>query len=98
MLTTSEYLIEIDKYDDSVYVLHEKTERRFPAHRHTKGQLTYVEGGIAYIHVKDKTYVIPGRHYVWIPKGVEHFLQVRNTATAVRTLYFFTANDHTNTF
>ncbi|WP_018616768.1 AraC family transcriptional regulator [Segetibacter koreensis] len=98
MLLTREYLDKIDEQPASVFVLHEKTERRFPVHKHKKGQLTYVEGGIAYIHIRDKTYVIPGRHYVWIPKDVEHFLQVRTTATAVRTLYFFTNDDHTNTF
>src|SRR5438309_1876250 len=98
MLTTAEYLNKIDEQERAVFVLHEKSERRFPVHKHAKGQLTYVEGGIAYIHIKNKTYVIPTRHYVWIPKDVEHFLQVRTTATAVRTLYFFTHDDDTNTF
>ena len=98
MLTTAEHLKNIDEQEGSVYVLHEKTERRFPVHKHKKGQLTYVEGGIAFIHIKDKTYVIPGRHYVWVPKGLEHFLQVRSTATAIRTLYFFAHDDHTNVF
>jgi AraC-like DNA-binding protein len=98
MLTTIEYLKEIDMQDDSVFVLHEKSERRFPVHKHTKGQITYVEGGIAYIHTPDKTYVIPGRHYVWVPKGLEHFIKVRTTATAVRSLYFFAGGDEHHPF
>jgi len=98
MLSSFNYLQKIDEYEDSVFVLHEKTERRFPVHKHRKGQLTYVEGGIAYISFKDKTYVIPARHYVWIPKDLEHSLQVRFTATAVRTLYFFSKNDEKSSF
>jgi AraC-like DNA-binding protein len=98
MLITAEYLKDIDEQENSVYVLHQKSERRFPVHKHTKGQLTYVEGGLAYIHIKDKTFVIPGRHFVWVPKDLEHFLQVRNTATAIRTLYFFSNDDDTNAF
>lgn len=98
MSTSFNYLQKIDDYDESVFVLHEKTERRFPVHKHKKGQLTYVEGGIAYVSVKDKTYVIPARHYVWIPKDLEHSLQVRHTATAIRTLYFFSLHNEENSF
>lgn len=87
-LTTQEYLIHIDKHPKSIYVLHEKLERRFPVHQHTKGQLTYVEGGIAFVHLRLASLVIPARHYIWIPQGTEHFLQIGHTATAIRTIYF----------
>lgn len=97
-ILTEEYLREIDKEPRSVYVLHEKSERRFPVHKHAKGQLTYVEGGIAYVHIKDSTSVIPARHYIWIPKDLEHFLQVRYSMTAIRTLYFYTHDDKSNAF
>jgi len=98
LLTTQEYLVDIDKHPKSVYVLHEKSERRFPVHRHIKGQLTYVEGGIAYVHTEAKTFVIPARHYVWIPQGFNHLVQVRHTATAIRSIYFYTHDDSTNAF
>jgi AraC-like DNA-binding protein/quercetin dioxygenase-like cupin family protein len=88
VLTTQERLDDIDNHTNSIFVLHEKTERRFPVHKHTKGQLTYVEGGIAYVHVAGKIYVIPARHYIWVPSGLPHFLQVRHSATAIRNLYF----------
>lgn len=88
LLTTQEYLVHIDKYPRTIYVLHEKSERRFPVHYHTKGQLTYVEGGIAYVHTEGNTYVIPARHYIWIPGQLSHFLQMGNSATAIRTIYF----------
>ncbi|MBE9583760.1 helix-turn-helix domain-containing protein [Mucilaginibacter sp. JRF] len=92
------YLLLIDSEPDSVFVLHEKKERKFAMHRHIKGQLTYVEGGIAYLHINDKTYVIPARHYIWIPQGIEHRLQVRHAATAVRSIYFYSLDDDRDAF
>jgi AraC-like DNA-binding protein len=88
VIDTAEYLQKIDLKPKSVYVVHEKVERLLPLHAHSKHQLTYVEGGVAYIHISNKTYIIPARHYVWIPRGVEHFLKVRNSSTATRNLYF----------
>lgn len=85
---TESYLRYIDDTPDAIFVLHEKLERRFPIHQHTKGQLTYVDGGIAYVHVHAKILVIPARHYIWIPPGLLHFLTVRSSATAIRTVYF----------
>jgi AraC-like DNA-binding protein len=83
-----EYLAYIDETPEAVFVLHERLERRFPVHQHSKGQLTYVDGGIAYVHVQGKILVIPARHYIWIPPGLLHFLTIRSSATAIRTLYF----------
>ena len=97
-LTTKEYLHEIDVKPKSVYVVHEKLERKLPLHNHTKGQLTYVEGGMAYIYTENITYIIPARHYVWVPKGLNHFLTVRNAATLTRNLYFYTEDDSKEPF
>ncbi|WP_158828247.1 helix-turn-helix domain-containing protein [Mucilaginibacter lacusdianchii] len=93
-----ENLILIDKNPDSVYVLHEKVERKFSLHSHKKGQLTYVQGGIAYVQIGDNTYVIPARHFIWIPARLNHVLQVRHTATAIRNLYFYSSDDGRNEF
>jgi AraC-like DNA-binding protein len=93
VVTTQDRFVDIDNHPDSIFVLHERTERRFPVHKHVKGQLTYVEGGIAYVHVEGKTYVIPARHYIWVPGGLPHFLQVRHSATAIRNLYFPVEDD-----
>jgi AraC-like DNA-binding protein len=93
IIETKEYLENIDVKPKSVYVVHEKLERLLPLHAHSKHQFTYVEGGVAYIHVEDKSYIIPARHYVWIPKGVDHFLKVRNAATLTRNLYFSFENE-----
>ncbi|WP_442591571.1 AraC family transcriptional regulator [Pedobacter sp. AW31-3R] len=92
-LDTEEYLRNIDLHPENVFVVHQKLERLLPLHSHTKSQLTYVDGGIAYIHIANKTYIIPARHYVWIPAGLEHFVKVRNSATVTRNLYFYTTDD-----
>jgi len=91
-------LPEIDKRKDTVFCMHEKSEKLIPLHKHTKGQLSYVEGGIAYITINYRTYVVPARHYFWIPKGMPHVLRIGNSATVLRSLYFYAHDDAENEF
>lgn len=86
-------LPDIDRKPQSVFVMHEKSEKLIPLHKHTKGQLSYVEGGIAYITVDNKTYVVPARHYFWIPSKLYHTLRIGQFATVLRSLYFYTHDD-----
>jgi AraC-like DNA-binding protein len=79
-------------------VLHEKLERHIPAHQHSKGQLSYVEGGIAYVHIENKTLVIPARHYFWIPPGLKHVLKVSHSATVLRSIFFYAFDNHQHPF
>lgn len=81
----------------SVYVMHERTEIRFTSHQHEKGQLIYIEGGVAYIHMTDRTLIIPGRHYVWIPKGVLHYVRMHKSVVT-RNLYFYADDDASHPF
>jgi AraC-like DNA-binding protein len=73
--------------------MHEKSEKLIPIHKHSKGQLSYVEGGLAYIHIKNKTFVVPARHYFWIPQGLEHNLKVGHSATVLRSIFFYAYDD-----
>jgi len=91
-------LPEIDKKPDAVFVMHEKSEKHIPLHRHTKGQLSYVEGGVAYVTIDRKTYVVPARHYLWIPRNMPHILRVSHSATVLRSLFFYPAGDLKNDF
>lgn len=91
-------LHEIELYPDSIYVMHEKCEKYSPFHKHSKSQLTYVEGGLGYIRFREKLFVIPARHYFWIPAGVEHTMTVGHSATKCRTLFFHTNGDSQNEF
>ncbi|MET3877896.1 helix-turn-helix domain-containing protein [Chitinophaga sp. OAE865] len=91
-------LPEIEKKRNSVFVMHEKSEKLIPLHRHNKGQLSYVEGGIAYITIENLTYVVPARHYFWIPRGMWHTLRLGHKATVLRSLYFYAHDDATDPF
>lgn len=91
-------LPEIDKFPTSVYVMHERSEKHILTHSHTKGQLSYVEGGIAYVHIRNKTLVIPARHYFWIPQGIEHILKVGHSATVLRSVFFYAFDDDKDPF
>jgi AraC-like DNA-binding protein len=96
-VTAENFFRDIDQYPESVYVINWKTERNFPNHSHKKGQLIYIEGGIAYIHLTDKTLVIPARHYVWIPGGMMHFVEMHKSVVT-RTVYFYWHDDDSNPF
>ena len=81
-------LPEIDRLSDAVFVMHERSEKLIPLHTHRKGQLSYVDGGIAYITRGNKTYVVPARHYFWIPAGMPHVLRIGHSGTVLRSLYY----------
>jgi AraC-like DNA-binding protein len=91
-------LPEIDKQPRSVYVMHEKSEKHIPLHKHKKGQLSYVEGGLAYVHINSKKIVVPARHYFWIPRGLEHALKLGHSATVLRNLFFYSFDDDKDPF
>lgn len=94
----SGYSNAIDRVPEAVYVLHERQEQRFPFHKHRKGQLTYIEGGLAYLNTTDKAYFLPARHYIWIPPQMDHYVQHSNPALIVRNIYFPDEADLTHPF
>lgn len=91
-------LPEIDTLDSSVFVMHERFEKFIPYHSHSKGQLSYVEGGLAYLQVNDKKYVIPAKHYFWVPQGLAHDLKIGQSGTVLRSLFFYTHDDDNHPF
>ena len=91
-------LPDIDKFSNSVFVMHERSEKFIPYHSHEKGQLSYVEGGLAYLQLNDKNYVIPARHYFWVPQGLEHILKIGHSGTILRSIFFYTYDDHISPF
>jgi len=91
-------LPDIDNRPDSVFVMHERSEKLIPLHTHKKGQLSYVEGGLAYITTESKTYVVPARHYFWIPPGIVHELKMGISATVLRSLYYYATDDSKHEF
>lgn len=88
-------LPDIEEVPDGVFVMHEKFERFIDLHKHAKGQLSYIEGGIAYITVNSQTYVVPSHYFFWIPVGIPHVLRVSLRATSICSIYFgLTAQDN----
>ncbi|MCD6064677.1 MAG: AraC family transcriptional regulator [Flavipsychrobacter sp.] len=91
-------LPQIDQHPSSVFVMHEKSEKFIPMHAHKKGQLSYVEGGIAYITVGSQVYVIPARHFFWVPKGLKHTLRIGHSGTILHSLYYYSHDDNKHPF
>lgn len=78
----------VEQEPQAIYVIHEKFERKFEKHQHSKGQLSYVEDGIAYVTIDQKQLVVPAKHFIWIPENVPHQLRVSHSATQLHSLYF----------
>jgi AraC-like DNA-binding protein len=97
MLAAKEFFRAIDRIPGSVYVMYEQNEFRLPPHTHNKGQLIYIEGGVAYIHLVEKTLIIPARHYVWIPKGLKHFVEMHKSVVII-SIYFYADDDDAHPF
>lgn len=79
---------EIDLHKDAIYIMKEQLEHRFPAHKHNKGQLLLVSGGMAYLKTLEKEYYIPSQHYVWIPKGMMHNVKFNTGELTILNIYF----------
>lgn len=80
-------LSEIDQNDAFAYIIHEKFERNFDQHQHQKGQFSFVEDGIAYLTIDNKHYLVPAKHFFWIPANIPHQLRVSHSATQLHSMY-----------
>ena len=95
---TLTFLEKIDQFPRSTYIYHSNMEVRLAMHSHTKHQLTYIEGGVAYLQTKENSYFLPARHFVWIPAGLDHFIELRTSITMMRNIYIPPATLAPNTF
>ncbi|MFI2742067.1 helix-turn-helix domain-containing protein [Zhouia sp. PK063] len=82
------FLNDVDVVPNNIYVHHTKIEERLPIHVHTKHQLSYVEGGVAFLNTPTNSYFLPARHFVWVPAGMQHNVELRSPVVMVRNLYF----------
>ncbi len=78
----------IDQNPDSILVMRQQTEQRFPSHQHDKAQLLLVYGGIAYLQTNEKDFYIPSNHYIWIPKNYSHNLMFNTQDLYIINIYF----------
>lgn len=87
----------VDKHPETIYVSHRDKES-FTPHAHSKGQLTYYEGGAAIVSTSHRAYFIPRRHYIWIPAGTVCNFEHRSQVTKSRTVYMNVEQNITNDF
>ncbi|EIA09814.1 AraC family transcriptional regulator [Flavobacterium frigoris] len=92
------FLEKVNQYPHSTYIYHTKIEEHLLMHRHNKHQLTYIEGGAAYLKTKDNSYFLPARHFVWIPAGMNHFIELKTTVSIIRNIYIPPAILNNNLF
>ena len=82
------FLQALAHYPDSIYVHHSKIEEQLPMHSHKKHQISYVEGGVAFLNTKNNSFFFPARHFIWIPAGLEHNVTSRTSVKMVHNLFF----------
>ncbi|HEU4788973.1 MAG TPA: AraC family transcriptional regulator [Flavobacterium sp.] len=83
------YIKEVDTDGKSIYCYHDLMgELLIPTHKHDKAQMLYSEGGIVYVTTETKTYFLPARHFIWIPRGIAHSINTSSENVMMRNLYF----------
>lgn len=82
------FLEKVKREPESFFVYHTKIEESLPMHSHNKHQMSYVEGGVAFLNTRDKSYFFPARHFIWIPAGREHNVISRTSVKIVRNIFF----------
>ncbi|SNC65406.1 transcriptional regulator, AraC family [Hymenobacter gelipurpurascens] len=101
MLTTDEFLVELDTIDsrpETMFVLQQHSEENYPLHQHQKTQLLYVRQGVAYLITPTKTYFLPARHYVLIPPRLTHRVLFHSNQHVITGLCFAEARDGEHPF
>ncbi|MDN3596083.1 helix-turn-helix domain-containing protein [Zunongwangia endophytica] len=82
------FLEKVKRDGESFFVHHTKIEELLPMHSHNKHQLSYVEGGVAFLNTRNKSYFFPARHFIWIPAGREHNVTSRTSVKMIRNIFF----------
>ncbi len=83
-------LQNIDEHQDTVYLYHTDSESIIPMHKHKKHQMSYIEGGVAYLYTPEKSFFLPARHFVWIPAESLHYIEFKtHTSNSIdKNIYF----------
>ncbi|MFT3919913.1 AraC family transcriptional regulator [Cloacibacterium sp.] len=90
-LTSLEDFVKVDDEKDSIFLLSSNNPMKLPLHKHEKAQLCYAEGGATFLVLEDNTYLLPSRHYSWIPAGVEHQIWHKTHTDTIFTCYIPTS-------
>jgi len=80
-------LQKVDSLNEEILSIHIAPES-FDFHAHRLHQLTYIIGGTTYLETRQYSYLVPARHFVWIPANYEHkFTHKSKSPTSVYSLY-----------
>ncbi|UII25386.1 AraC family transcriptional regulator [Fulvivirga maritima] len=85
------FLEKVDNDSEAYFVHHNKAEEMLPMHQHEKHQLSYIEGGVAFLNTSEKSYFLPARHFLWIPAGTKHNVTSRTSVKMVHNFYIPTS-------
>lgn len=92
------YLEDIALHKNNIYTAHIEPED-YDFHTHSGYQLTYIIGGTTYLIINGMSYLIPTRHFVWIPPNTNHkFTHGLRKALSVYNIYAPIIEQHNNTF
>lgn len=80
-------LADADVHPENITIWTGTHKIAYPIHKHKKAQFFYAEGGATFIMLKDKEYLLPARHYAWIPAGMEHHFLRKHGVHPFYTLY-----------
>lgn len=86
-LKTIQDFSEVDDDNNSIYLWVASNPIKLPMHQHDKAQLCYAEGGATFLVLEDNTYLLPSRHYSWIPAGVKHQIWHKTHTDTIFTCY-----------
>ncbi len=78
---------EIDAYPKSIKIWTSNNKVELPSHTHKKAQFSYAEGDATFIVTKDKEFLLPARHYAWIPSDAQHKLLYKYRTHSIYTFY-----------
>ncbi|MBW3519117.1 AraC family transcriptional regulator [Flavobacterium sp. NKUCC04_CG] len=85
--------ISVDKSTKDALVWHDSNWKfGQSAHQHKMGQLIYVQSGFQYLYTRERSYLLPQNHCVWIPSNCYHHSTSPKENVFLRTI-FFVVND-----
>jgi AraC-like DNA-binding protein len=86
-MMNTDYLQMVDTIADNLFLWNGATQNLFPFHQHQKAQFSYVEGGVTFLNTPHCTYLVPARHFAWVPPGTAHFFRHKYPSHTICTFY-----------
>ncbi len=79
---------EIKNNEGAIFVGRDIVLGQIPLHQHQQHQMLIVENGIAHLKTPLSSYYVPSKHYLWIPKGTDHWMEYNIGKPLLKSIYF----------